>query len=110
MKKTLADIQIKGKSVLMRADFNVPLDGRCSITDDSRIVAAMPSTKHILNNGGKLILMSHLGRPKGEVKDEFRLNPVAKRLSELLDKDVKKLDDCVGENINNTVKSMEKVT
>ena len=107
MKKTLTDVDLKGKRVLMRADFNVPLDGARKITDDSRIVAALPSIEYILDKGGKLILMSHLGRPKGEVKPEFSLSPVAARLSELLKKDVKKLDDCVGDSVTSAVSSMK---
>lgn len=106
MKKTLADIDLKGKKVLMRADFNVPLDDQGKITDDSRITAALPSIKHITEKGGKLILMSHLGRPKGEVKPEFSLAPVAERLSELLKKEVKKADDCVGESVTALTESM----
>ncbi len=96
MKKTLKDVNVRGKRVLMRADFNVPLDESLRITDDSRIVAALPSIKYVLENGGKLVLMSHLGRPKGEIKNEFKLDPVAGRLSELLGKKVKKMNDCVG--------------
>ena len=107
MKKTLKDVQLSDKRVLMRADFNVPLDENRRITDDSRIVAALPSIKYILENGGKLILMSHLGRPKGEVKPEFSLAPVAERLSTLLKKDVKKLDDCVGEDVEEAVANMK---
>jgi len=108
MKKTLTDIRIDGKRVLMRADFNVPLDEKYSITDDSRIRAALPSIKYILENGGKLILMSHLGRPKGEgVEPAFSLEPVADRLSELLKKDVRKMDDCVGEDVEEAVAAMK---
>ena len=106
MKKTLTDVQLKGKRVLMRADFNVPLDEKRAITDDSRIAAALPSIKYILENGGKLILMSHLGRPKGEVKPEFCLDPVADRLSSLLKKNVKKLDDCIGDDVEDAVANM----
>ncbi|MDD4956548.1 MAG: phosphoglycerate kinase [Candidatus Omnitrophica bacterium] len=106
MKKTLTDVEIKGKRVLMRADFNVPLDDKRNITDDSRIKAAMPSIEYILKEGGKLVLMSHLGRPKGEVKPEFSLDPVAARLSELLGKTVKKLNDCVGDEVLRTVNAM----
>ena len=107
MKKTLKDVDLSGKRVLMRADFNVPLDENRSITDDSRIVAALPSIKYILENGGKLILMSHLGRPKGEVKSEFSLAPVAERLSSLLKKNVKKLDDCIGEDVQEAAANMK---
>lgn len=106
MKKTVKDIDVKGKKVLMRADFNVPLDESRNITDDSRIKGALPTIQHIVNSGGKLILMSHLGRPKGEVKTEFNLNPVAERLSELLKIDVKKMDDCIGEDVEEAVNSM----
>jgi phosphoglycerate kinase len=106
MKKTVTDIDVKGKRVLMRADFNVPLDEKRSITDDSRIVAALPTIKYIIDNGGKLILMSHLGRPKGEVKTEFSLSPVVDRLSTLLKKNVKKMDDCIGEDVEEAVSEM----
>jgi 3-phosphoglycerate kinase len=95
-KKTVADIDVKGKKVLMRCDFNVPLDENCSITSDDRIVKALPTIKHILNAGGTLILMSHLGRPAGERDEKYSLSPVAKRLSELLGGQVLFADDCVG--------------
>ena len=107
MKKTLADAQLKGKRVLMRADFNVPLDERRSITDDSRIRAALPSIKYVIENKGKLILMSHLGRPKGEVKTELCLDPVAERLSTLLKKNVRKMDDCIGEDVEEAVSEIK---
>ena len=107
MKKTLRDIDVRGKRVLMRADFNVPLGDSRNVTDDSRIAAALPSIKYVLDNGGKLILMSHLGRPKGEVKDEFRLDPVADKLSILLKKNVKKMDDCLGADVEETVHAMK---
>jgi 3-phosphoglycerate kinase len=106
MKKTIMDLDIKGKKVLMRVDFNVPLDADRKITDDSRIRAAMPSMRYVLKKGGKLILMSHLGRPKGEVKPEYSLSPVAEKLSELMKKDVKKLDDCVGPRVKAAVDGM----
>ena len=106
MKKTLKNIELKGKRVLMRADFNVPLDENRHITDDSRIVAALPSIKYILENGGKLVLMSHLGRPKAQVKSELCMDPVAERLSILLKKNVKKMDDCVGEDVEEAVAAM----
>lgn len=88
MKKTVKDVNWEGKTAVMRADFNVPLDGD-RITDDTRIKAAMPTIEYLLDNGAAIVLMSHLGRPKGEPKPEFSLAPVAKRLSELLGKDVK---------------------
>ena len=95
-KKTVADIDVKGKKVLMRCDFNVPLDDNRNITSDDRIVKALPTIKHILGGGASLILMSHLGRPKGQPDPQFSLKPVAKRLSELLGQDVVFADDCVG--------------
>ncbi len=95
-KKTVADIEVKGKTVLMRCDFNVPLDDDCKITSDDRIVKALPTIKTILDGGASLILMSHLGRPKGQPDEKMSLAPVAKRLSELLGKDVVFADDCIG--------------
>ena len=95
-KKTVADIVVKGKKVLMRCDFNVPLDEECNITSDDRIVKALPTIKNILDRGGALILMSHLGRPKGQRDEKMSLAPVAKRLSELLGKNVVFSDDCIG--------------
>ncbi len=98
-KKTVADIDVKDKKVLMRCDFNVPLDADCNITNDGRITKAMPTIRHILDNGGSLILMSHLGRPKGNRDEKLSLAPVAKRLSELLGKDVIFADDCIGDDV-----------
>ena len=95
-KKTVADVDFGGKRVLMRCDFNVPLDEECNITSDDRIVKALPTIKKILSDGGSLILMSHLGRPKGQREEKLSLAPVAKRLSELLGKDVVFSDDCIG--------------
>lgn len=98
-KKTIEDIDVKGKRVLARCDFNVPLkDGE--ITNDKRIVAALPTIKYLMKNGAKVILCSHLGRPKGEYKPEFSLAPVAKKLSEYLGVEVKLAEDpeVVGEN------------
>ncbi len=96
--RTLKNTDITGKRVLMRADFNVPLkDGK--ITDDTRIRAALPSIRYILDQGCHLILMSHLGRPKGQKKPEFSLRPVGERLSELLDTPVEIADDVIGESV-----------
>ncbi|MBQ4131565.1 MAG: phosphoglycerate kinase [Clostridia bacterium] len=98
-KKTIEDIEVKGKRVLVRCDFNVPLkDG--VITNDKRIVASLPTIKYLLDNGAKVILCSHLGRPKGEFVPEFSLKPVAARLSELLGIEVKMACDVVGECAN----------
>jgi phosphoglycerate kinase len=95
-KKTVADIDVNGKKVLMRVDFNVPLDENRNITSDDRIVKALPTIKKILDGGGALILMSHLGRPKGQRDDALSLLPVAKRLSELLGQQVIFDEDCIG--------------
>lgn len=98
-KKTVADIDVKGKKVLMRVDFNVPLDKNGNITNDNRIVQALPTIKHVLDHGGSLILMSHLGRPEGEYDPAYSLAPVAKRLGELLGKPVQFVNDCVGPEV-----------
>lgn len=105
-KKTIRDVDVQGKRVLMRVDFNVPMqDG--TITDDRRIRAALPTIKHAIEAGGKVILMSHLGRPKGKPDDAFRLDPVAKRLSELLGQPVQKVDDCIGADVEQAVAKLE---
>jgi phosphoglycerate kinase len=104
--RTLRNTDITGKRVLMRADFNVPLkDG--AITDDTRIQAALQSIRYILDQGASLILMSHLGRPKGEKKAEFSLRPVALRLSELLGTDVEMADDVIGPAIEEKARAMQ---
>ena len=96
-KKTIADVEVEGKSVLMRVDFNVPLDERGAITDDRRIRMALPSIRSVIDRGGKLILMSHLGRPKGQgVEPAFSLKPAADRLGELLEKKVVMATDTAG--------------
>ncbi len=106
-KLTIDQLDLKGKRVLTRVDFNVPLNENGEITDDRRIVAALPTIEKIINDGGKLILMSHLGRPKGERKPEYSLAPVAKRLSELLGKEVTFVDDCIGEKVKEVVSRMK---
>lgn len=97
-KKTVKDIDLKGKKVFVRCDFNVPMDENGNITDNTRIVAALPTIKYLLEQNCKLILASHLGRPKGEFKPEYSLAPVAKELSKLLGKDVIMANDVVGED------------
>ncbi len=92
-KKTIGELKVRGKKVLVRCDFNVPIDEEGNITDDIRIRSAMPTIEYILNSGGSVILMSHLGRPKGEPKPEYSLRPVAKRISQLVGKEVKFADD-----------------
>lgn len=98
-KKTLEDFDFEGKRVLVRVDFNVPMDENQNITNDARIRAALPTIKYLIDNNAKVILMSHLGRPKGKVDKKYSLSPVAKRLSELLNKDVIMADDCIGPNV-----------
>ena len=105
-KKTIEDIDVAGKKVLVRCDFNVPLkDG--VITSDKRIVSSLPTIKYLLDHNAKVILCSHLGRPKGEVNPEFSLAPVAKRLSELLGKEVKMASDVVGESAQALAASLQ---
>ncbi|MHC4704711.1 MAG: phosphoglycerate kinase [Planctomycetota bacterium] len=106
-KKIVADIDVNGKKVLMRCDFNVPLDDNCNITSDDRIVKALPTIKNILERGGALILMSHLGRPAGERDEKCSLSPVAKRLSELLGRQVLFADDCVGAKTAEQAKALK---
>ncbi|MCI1858610.1 MAG: phosphoglycerate kinase [Sporolactobacillus sp.] len=97
-KKTIRDIDVKGKRVFCRCDFNVPLDGK-KVTDDTRIVAALPTIKYLIEHGARLILASHLGRPTPENKESLRMNPVAERLSQLLGKPVAKADQVVGPEV-----------
>ncbi|NLM41662.1 MAG: phosphoglycerate kinase [Firmicutes bacterium] len=105
-KKTVRDVDLKGKRVLMRVDFNVPMqDG--VITDDKRIRAALPTIQYVLNEGGRVILMSHFGRPKGKPEDAYRLDPIAQRLSELLGQPVQKVDDCIGPEVEEAVAKLE---
>lgn len=105
-KMTIDDIQVKSKRVLIRVDFNVPMENGM-VTDDTRIVESLPTIKKILADGGKAILMSHLGRPKGKPKPEFSLAPVAKRTSELLGIGVKFASDCIGELAKSAVASLK---
>ena len=91
-KLSIQDLDLNNKKILMRVDFNVPLNEDGSIADDSRIKASLPSISYILNHGGTLILMSHLGRPKGKIDPNLSLNPVAKRLSKLLNKNILPVD------------------
>ena len=109
-KKALADLSaadVSGKRVLVRADFNVPLDDAGNITDDTRIRAALPTIQDLTSKGAKVILASHFGRPKGKVVDSMRLNPVAKRLSEKLGKEVVKCDDCIGDEVASKIAGLE---
>jgi phosphoglycerate kinase len=105
-KKTVKDVDVKGKRVFCRVDFNVPMqEGK--VTDDTRIRAALPTIQYLTEQGAKVILASHLGRPKGKVNEEMRLTPVAARLSELLGKDVKKTDEAYGEIVQANIADMK---
>jgi len=107
MKKTVRDVKVEAKRVLVRVDFNVPLaEGK--VTDDTRIRAALPTINYLLEHGAKVILMSHLGRPKGKVVDKLRLDPVPERLAELLGRPVRKLDDCVGRKVEAALAEMRR--
>ncbi len=107
VKLSVKDVNLKNKRVLMRVDFNVSLDQAGRITDDTRIVSAVPTIKYILDQGARLILMSHLGRPKGRVVESLRMGPVAHRLGQLLGKEVLKLDDCVGPEVKKAVSKLK---
>ena len=98
MKKTVKDVDVRSKRVLVRVDYNVPLDANGNVSDDKRITASLPTINYLLEQGARIILCSHLGRPKGEVKKEFSLAPVAKRLKELLPNvNIYFASDCIGE-------------
>ena len=106
-KKTIDDIDLKNKKVLVRCDFNVPMDEEKNITDNTRIVAALPTIKYLLENNCAIILCSHLGRPKGEFKPEFSLKPVAKELSKLLNKEIIMANDVIGEDAKSKAKNLQ---
>ncbi|RLE11486.1 phosphoglycerate kinase, partial [Candidatus Aerophobetes bacterium] len=107
-KLSVKDVDLKDKRVLMRVDFNVSLDKTTGeITDDTRIRAALPTIKYILDKGASLILMSHLGRPKGKVVPQLKMDKVATRLSELLGRKVKKLNACIGEEVKKEVDKLK---
>jgi len=107
MKKLIIDkLDLKNKRVLVRVDFNVPLDENLNVTDDIRIVSSLPTIKKIISDGGKTILMSHLGRPKGKVNPKYSLKPAAERLGKLLGKNVALASDCIGTDVKNIVNKM----
>jgi 3-phosphoglycerate kinase len=106
LKKSIRDVDVKNKKILIRVDFNVPQDEKGNITDDIRIRESTFTIDYALKHDAKIILMSHLGRPKGGPTDIFRLTPVGKRLSELLNRPVKKLDDCIGPEVEKAVAEM----
>lgn len=106
-KKTIEDVDLKGKSVFIRADFNVPLDENGNITDDTRIRSTLPTINYALDAGAKVILASHLGRPKGISNPKYSLAPVAKRLNRLLNKEVRFAKDCIGPDVERLVQGMQ---
>lgn len=106
-KMTIEEVDIKGKRVFIRADFNVPLNGNQNITDDTRIRYTLPTINHAIDEGAKVILCSHLGRPKGKRVEQFSLAPVAKRLQRLLNKDVIFVNDCIGKEAEDIVSKMK---
>src|SRR5258708_10192441 len=106
-KKTVRDIDVVGKRVLLRVDFNVPLDAERHITDDTRIRASLPTIQYLLDNGAAVILMSHLGRPKGEVNKKYSLAPAAQRLSQLLGRPVPLAPDCRGPELQAQAKALQ---
>jgi len=106
-KKTVEDIQVNGKRVLVRCDFNVPLDPNQNITDDNRIIGALPTIEYLLKNNAKVILCSHLGRPKGEYEEKYSLKPVAKDLSKKLGREVKLSPEVIGEKTTALVNAMK---
>ena len=106
LKKTMDDVNVKGKRVFVRVDFNVPME-EGKITDETRIRAAIPTIEALVNAGAKVILASHLGRPKGEVKEDMRLTAVGERLSQLMNRPVKKLDESIGEAVEKAVADMQ---
>ncbi len=107
-KLSIEDLNIKDKRVFIRADFNVPLDDNQNITDDRRIRSTLPTINYAIDEGARVILASHLGRPKGKVDPKYSLRPVAKRLSRLLNKEVLFLEDCIGAEVERAVKNMAK--
>lgn len=106
-KLTIRDIDVRGKRILYRVDFNVPLDENKKITEDTRIREAVPTIKYLVEQGAKVVIMAHMGRPKGKVVDDLRLDPVAARLSAMLNKQVNKLDDCIGTQVEEAVAQMQ---
>jgi len=105
--KDLSKNQLEGKRILVRADFNVPLNEKLEITDDTRIKAALPTIKYLISHQAKVILMSHLGRPNGKVVEKLRLNPVTQRLSELLGQKVNWLDNCIGKEVEEEIMKLQ---
>lgn len=107
MKKTISDLDVRGKRVFLRVDFNVPIDNEFNITDDTRIVEALPSIRYLVDHDAKLILCSHLGRPEGVVQTKLSLRPVVKRLSDLLNRSIRLIEDVYDDNTKSTIENMK---
>ncbi|MBP9771118.1 phosphoglycerate kinase, partial [Candidatus Gracilibacteria bacterium] len=106
--RTLKDLSsLKGKKVLLRVDFNVPLKKDGSVQDDTRMVESLPTIKYLQKKGARIIIVSHLGRPDGKVKEELRLTKVAKHLQKILKKPVKKVDECIGEKVEKAISTLK---
>jgi phosphoglycerate kinase len=105
-KKTIKDFDLRGKKVLIRVDFNVPLDKSLNITDDNRIQASLPTIRYALEKGAKVVLMSHLGRPDGKRVSSMSLSPASKRLSELLKQEVLQCSDCIGPQVQSELSAL----
>lgn len=106
-KKTVRDIDLKGKTVIMRVDFNVPQDENLNVTDNTRIQASLPTIRYILDQGSKLIIISHIGRPKGKVVEKLRIAPIGKELSKVLKQEIVICNDCIGEEVKAIVNRMK---
>ena len=106
-KMTIEDVQVTGKRVLVRVDFNVPMDANKKITDENRILGALPTIQYLIKNKAKVILCSHMGRPKGQFNDKYSLAPVAKRLSELLGQEVYMCKDVIGEDADRVTAALK---
>ena len=104
--KSIKDINVEGKRVFVRVDFNVPLNEKGNVADDTRIVAALPTLRYLLEKGAKVILASHLGRPKGQRNEKYSLRPVAETLATLLNQPIVFLDDCVGQEVETSIQEM----
>lgn len=106
-KLTVKDIDVTGKKVLYRVDYNVPVNARGEITEDTRIIESLPTLRYLIDKGAKIIIMAHRGRPKGKVVEDLRLDVVAARLTEVLQQPVTKMDDCIGQEVEDKVASMQ---
>src|SRR5262245_19861661 len=106
-KLSISDLDLNGKRVLMRVDFNVPIDSNGRVTDDTRIRAALPRIRYAIENRARLVLASHLGRPKGKPDPRYSLAPAAQRLSELLEREVKLAPDSVGKEVESMMDALE---